>query len=110
MHYLRQRFGEDKVYLVGKSWGSALGVWMVQRHPELFHAFVGTGQMVDFIETDVYGLQFALQLAKERGDSAKVAQLEQQGPPPYTGAGVLWKQANYLLDGFAYMNADPNHP
>lgn len=107
VRYLRQRFGEEQVYLVGESWGSALGVWMVQRNPELFQAFVGTGQMVDFIETEVADYQFALRLAQERGTVDKVTQLRAQGPPPYTGNGVIWKQAKYLLDGFAYMNADP---
>jgi pimeloyl-ACP methyl ester carboxylesterase len=51
--YLKQRFDEQKVYLVGESWGSALGILLVQRYPELFHAFVGTGQMVAFQATDV---------------------------------------------------------
>jgi pimeloyl-ACP methyl ester carboxylesterase len=108
VQYLQQRFGQEKVYLVGESWGSALGVWMVQRYPEQFHAFVGTGQMVDFLETDLFDYNFALNLAKERGDTAKAAQLEKQGPPPYYGSNVVWDQTNYLLDGFAYMDSDPN--
>jgi pimeloyl-ACP methyl ester carboxylesterase len=105
---LQQRFGQEKVYLVGESWGSALGVWMVQRYPEQFHAFVGTGQMVDFLETDLFDYNFALNLAKQTGNTAKVQQLEGQGPPPYYGSNVSWTQTNYLLDGFAYMNSDPN--
>jgi pimeloyl-ACP methyl ester carboxylesterase len=105
--YLRRRFGQEKIYLVGESWGSALGLWLVQRYPELFHAFAGTGQMVAFLETDRLDYEFALRLAQERGDTAKLAALERQGPPPYYGEGVAWKQAAYLLDGFAYMNADP---
>jgi hypothetical protein len=40
--YLRERFGEDKIYVLGESWGSALGIWLVQRYPELFHAFICT--------------------------------------------------------------------
>jgi hypothetical protein len=32
--YLRERFDEDKVYVLGESWGSALGIWMVQREPQ----------------------------------------------------------------------------
>jgi pimeloyl-ACP methyl ester carboxylesterase len=106
--YLRQRFGQDKVYLVGESWGSALGVWMVQRSPELFRAFVGTGQMVSFLDTEIFDYNFALDLARQRGDTNKVRQLEQQGPPPYYGNEVVGKQTNYLLDGFAYMEANPN--
>jgi pimeloyl-ACP methyl ester carboxylesterase len=107
VEYLRERFDEDKVYLLGESWGSALGVWMVQRDPELFHAFIGTGQMVAFLENDLMCYEFALNLARDRGDTEKVAQLEQQGPPPYYGEGVAMKEAAFLMDTFNYMNADP---
>jgi pimeloyl-ACP methyl ester carboxylesterase len=107
VRHLNERFDKDKVYLVGESWGSALGIWMVQREPSLFRAFVGTGQMVDFIETDVADYEWALRYAEQRGDTKKLAELKAQGPPPYTGDGVLMKQAAYLLDGFAYMNENP---
>ena len=38
--YLRDRFDEEKVYVVGESWGSALGIMMVQREPQSFHATI----------------------------------------------------------------------
>jgi pimeloyl-ACP methyl ester carboxylesterase len=105
---LRERFHQDKVYLVGESWGSALGILMVQRYPELFHAFAGTGQMVAFTENDQICYDFAMKLAKERGDMDKVTKLTRQGPPPYHDTGVALEQATYLLDTFDYMNQDPN--
>jgi pimeloyl-ACP methyl ester carboxylesterase len=104
---LKTRFKQDKVYLVGESWGSALGILMVQRYPELFHAFAGTGQMVAFTENDVLCYNFALNWAKERGDSAKVATLTKQGPPPYYDKNIAMEQAVYLLDTFNYMNQNP---
>lgn len=105
--HLRERFGEDKIYVLGESWGSALGIMLVRRYPEQFHAFIGTGQMVDFLETDLHCYQFALDWAEDRGDDKKVARLREQGPPPYYGKGLAWKQATYLLDTFAYMNQNP---
>lgn len=108
VNHLRERFGEEKVYLLGESWGSALGMWMVQRNPELFHAFIGTGQMVAFLENDLMCYDFVLNLMKEQGNTAKLEQLEQQGPPPYYGKGVAMKEAAFLMETFNYMNADPN--
>jgi pimeloyl-ACP methyl ester carboxylesterase len=105
--YLRERFDEEKVYVLGESWGSTLGIWMVQREPEAFYAFIGTGQMVAFLENDLLCYQFALQWAQERGDARKVEQLKQQGPPPYYGKGVAMKEAAFLMDTFSYMNQDP---
>lgn len=107
-NYLRERFDEEKIYILGESWGSVVGVWMVQHNPELFHAFIGTGQMVAFLETDLMCYEFVLELMEERGNTAKVAQLKEQGPPPYYGKGVAMKEAAFLTETYAYMNADPN--
>ena len=104
---LQQRFGKEKVYVLGESWGSALGIMVVQRYPELFHAFIGTGQMVAFLENDLICYDFALRLAAERGDKKKVEQLKQQGPPPYYGNDVALKFAAYLMELDNYMNENP---
>lgn len=50
--YLRQRFGQERIVLVGQSWGSLLGVLVAAEHPELYAAYVGVGQMVRMTETD----------------------------------------------------------
>lgn len=107
VEYLRERFSEEKVYLLGESWGSALGVWMVQRNPEYFHAFIGTGQMVAFLENDLMCYDFVLNLMREQGNLEKVQQLEEQGPPPYYGKGTAMKEAAFLMETFNTMNADP---
>lgn len=104
---LRQRFGKEKVYVLGESWGSALGIMVVQRYPELFQAFIGTGQMVAFLENDRICYNFALRLGQERGDTKQVAKLKQQGPPPYYGSDVALKSATYLMETFNYMNQNP---
>jgi len=80
---------------------------VVQRYPELFHAFIGTGQMVAFLENDRICYDFALRLAEERGDRKKVKQLKQQGSPPYYGNDVTLKSATYLTETFQQMNENP---
>jgi pimeloyl-ACP methyl ester carboxylesterase len=44
--YLRAHLHKDRIILIGHSWGSFLGVHIVRQRPELFSAFVGTGQLV----------------------------------------------------------------
>jgi len=69
---MRQRFDEEKVFLIGESWGTILGVWLVRDYPELFHAFISSGQMVNTTEDDVMGYELALRIVEERGDAAKL--------------------------------------
>ena len=65
-NYLRDRFGQDKVYLAGQSWGTILGVLAVQRQPDLFSAFIGVGQMVSPAETDQTFYRDTLAWAREQ--------------------------------------------
>lgn len=81
--YLRERFDEQKIYLVGSSWGTTIGVLAVQRSPEMFHAYVGTGQMVDQFETDKLMYAESLKDAEARGDDGAVEGLRELGEPPY---------------------------
>ncbi len=81
--YLRERFDQDRIYLLGQSWGSTLGVLAVQQHPERYRAYVGTGQMVSELATDRIFYQDTLAWARDGGDQGLVAELESIGPPPY---------------------------
>lgn len=49
--HLRDRFGQERIFLLGQSWGTTLGVLAVQEHPEVYEAFIGVGQMVSPLET-----------------------------------------------------------
>jgi proline iminopeptidase len=81
--HLRSRFDDDKVYLLGQSWGTLLGVLAAQRQPGLYRAFIGTGQMVSPLATDRIFYDDTQAWARERGDTALVDRLAAIGPPPY---------------------------
>ena len=82
--YATQRLGKRKLILMGGSWGSALSVHMAMAAPELFHAYVGTAQLVNY-QTDVASSYAkALLLVKAAADADSLAKLEKLGPPPWT--------------------------
>lgn len=43
--YLRQRFRQDRIYLMGHSGGTFLGIKAAATHPELFRAYIGVSQI-----------------------------------------------------------------
>ena len=81
--YLRQRFGEEKIYLLGESWGTVLGVLAVQRRPDLYHAYIGSGQMVSPRETDRRLYHDVLGYAARTSDAALATKMRSYGEPPY---------------------------
>jgi proline iminopeptidase len=85
--YLRRRFAEQKIYLMGESFGSILGVLAVQRHPELYCAWIGSGKMVDVRETDQRLHRDVLAYAARTGQPDIAGKMTSFGPPPYTGVG-----------------------
>jgi pimeloyl-ACP methyl ester carboxylesterase len=78
---LSERFHQDKVYLVGFSYGSYLGMLVANRYPELFRAYVGMGQEGCSQDRE-HGLQdtWIRQQALARGDREALRQLEGQQP------------------------------
>jgi pimeloyl-ACP methyl ester carboxylesterase len=81
---LRRSLRKDKIILVGHSWGSVLGVLMAKAKPELFYAFVGTGQVVsgDLTRQNQVAYDAVLAKARSSGDARAVRELEEIGRPP----------------------------
>lgn len=99
--YLRKSLGKEKIVLVGHSWGSILGVLMAKARPDLFHAYVGTGQVADPQRGYAVAYTDLLVEARRRGDSLAVHELLETGPPPYAdgrGYAVQRKWSN-LFEG-----------
>lgn len=81
---LCKRFNKQKIFLMGHSWGSILGIKIAQRYPQLFYAYIGIGQASNTVETEKKMYQFVLNKLKELGDKKAVRLLERIGPP-FTG-------------------------
>ena len=80
--YLRERFGKDKVYLVGHSWGSIIAILTAKKYPEVIHAVVGVGQVISVVDGEIKSYRQTLDRAREKKDSAAIEELEALGDPP----------------------------
>lgn len=76
VNMLLKKYQKNKVYVVGHSWGTILGVKLVQKYPELIHSYIGIGQAVSMKENEIISLNYTkLQAFKENNKTA-IRQLE----------------------------------
>ena len=80
---VKERLHADKIVLLGWSWGSLVGIEMARKRPDLFAAYVGTGQLVSLPANEAMAYASVLATARQRGVTQAVAELEAIGPPPY---------------------------
>ena len=98
---LRKSLQKDKVILVGHSWGSILGVFMAKARPDLFWAFVGTGQVADQKRNYAVAYDELLEKAENLGEQRAVQDIKSVGPPPYSdGRGyAIQRRWSNLFEG-----------
>jgi pimeloyl-ACP methyl ester carboxylesterase len=77
---LRHRFGQDKIFLTGHSWGSALGFLAVQQRPELYHAYIASAEAVTWNRRQQMSYDWVLEQARNAGDTDIVTALEALDP------------------------------
>ena len=64
---LRARYGRDRLFLLGHSWGSLLGGLYALRRPEKLSAWLPVSQMVDFKRSEQVSAAEAIRRAREAG-------------------------------------------
>ena len=108
--YIAQHLGQQKVILMGSSWGSILGVHMAKARPDLFHAYVGTAQVVNARDNESGMYREVMALAQAAGDTTTVDKLTALGAPPWTDPrnfGIL-RRFDRKYEGLA-TDAPPKH-
>lgn len=81
--YLINRFKKRKIFVVGHSWGSIIGMFLIQKFPDLFHAYIGVGQSVDLKRGELISYNFTLDYAIKHNIKEAIEELNQIGPSPY---------------------------
>lgn len=74
--YLRERFDQDRILLVGHSWGSFLGLQVAARAPERFTAYVGMAQVAHQLRSEIMAREVMIAAYRTRGDTRMVRRLE----------------------------------
>jgi pimeloyl-ACP methyl ester carboxylesterase len=79
--YLCKELKREKIFIVGRSWGTELGTFLAYRYPEKIAAYLGQGQVVNGVKNEELSYNFVLEQAEKAGDEKSVALLKKCGPP-----------------------------
>lgn len=81
--YLINRFNKNKIYLVGLSWGTMLGILAVSHSPELYKRYFGIAQVANYIAGEKLSYKILPERAKIRNNKKALYDLIKIGPPPW---------------------------
>ncbi|GAB3352033.1 alpha/beta hydrolase [Lysobacter tyrosinilyticus] len=77
---LRRKLGKEKIFVLGHSWGSYLGLQLAQRHPDWLHAYIGVGQLIDGPENERRGWAWTMEQAQRDRNAEAIRELQSIAP------------------------------
>jgi len=75
-NYLRNRFGQDKIYLMGYSWGSFIGIQVAKKEPELYNSYIAMSQVSNQLESEKLSYEYIVDQYKIAGNKKMLEKLE----------------------------------
>lgn len=107
--FLRATLGKRQLVIVGHSWGSVLGTYMLKQRPEFFAAYVGTGQLVNKQRNEECNYRRQMAQAEKSANAEALAALRAIGPPPFPNRDAL-KVLRQWADVLAGGDGDSPQP
>ncbi|NMI02352.1 alpha/beta hydrolase [Paenibacillus sp. SZ31] len=115
-NYVTEELGQEKVILIGHSFGTYIGMKAAAKAPDQFHAYIGIGQMANTLQSELESLEYTLEQAKQAGNAEDVKKLElvrgsiEQGEEltprilvqKYGGAARLINENRDYISGFLF--------
>ena len=93
--YLSERFGQEKIYLFGVSWGTYLTTKTAHKYPDSYMAVINSGQIADSVRSERETYDYLLTLTAESGDTKALELLKKYNPDENPDALVT---AEYLYN------------
>ncbi|GAO42300.1 alpha/beta fold hydrolase [Flavihumibacter petaseus] len=70
IRFLQQELHQEKIYLLGSSWGNVLGFSIVQQHPEVLHAYFAVNPVVSQLASETALLSTLKDYFKENKEAS----------------------------------------
>jgi pimeloyl-ACP methyl ester carboxylesterase len=98
--FTRARLGQEKVVLLGHSWGTVIGLKASLARPDAVSVYIASGQVVNMRRNEQVGYDGTLAAAKADDNAEAIADLEALAPYPGPGLLTLERigaQRNWLI-------------
>ena len=86
IEYLCRRFNTPKLFLVGHSGGTLIGIKTAYRYPDKIYAYIGVSQIINDYEQNRIGYEFIVKEAERSGEIKRLTSIKKIGPPPFESA------------------------
>ncbi|WP_420137245.1 alpha/beta fold hydrolase [Sphingomonas sp.] len=80
VQWARRRFGKRRIFVIGHSWGSILGLRLAAQHPDWLHAYIGMGQATNGPESERRGWAWTMAQAKADHNEEAIRALQAIAP------------------------------
>ena len=80
--WLKRTYGQEKVFIIGHSFGSVLGMNLIKDHPEHYRAFIGMGQVIDDAKSQAIVRKWLAHKLKDDHDMIALKKLIKSGNIP----------------------------
>ena len=105
--YIKNRFNVQKIFLVGHSGGSVIGLKTTYKYHEKIHAYVGVAQIVNHYEQQRLSYNFIVEEAKKSGNKKIQNDIKAIGSPPYDAPGKDMDKAKYIVQYGGFIRDNP---
>ncbi len=76
-NYLRERFSQNKIYLMAHSWGTYFSIQAAQKAPQLYNAYIAVAQVTCQGESERLAYEYKLDYYLKAGDDKTLRKLEE---------------------------------
>ncbi|MCJ8006428.1 alpha/beta hydrolase [Lederbergia wuyishanensis] len=82
-NYLRKQFKQERIYLIGHSWGTIIGLLAIHKEPSLFYRYFGVAQLINYMEGEQLSYKYVLEKAQQENNQKAIKKLLEIGMPPW---------------------------
>lgn len=79
--FLIAKYKKQKIFILGHSFGSVIGIHLAERYPDYYYAYIGMGQVINFNSSKDIVYEWLLDTLQSAHDKEGIKKIQEQGFP-----------------------------